>query len=150
MRKVVGQNVVKVAAFGRKVQEHLPPVDTLSATCFLADGAAGTFTLSAASKLGINELVVVCEKGAVTVKTGNDIARGKSAPLRVTNSATGEEKGFEFSGVDNEVAVFAKEVATLKQGKDSSPEEAVSDLGLIQALLTSSDNKGALTSVVIA
>lgn len=146
LRQILGSEVTQVAAFGRIVKPFLAPVDTISSVCLLENGVSGTFMLSAASSKTINELIVVGERGSVIVKTGNNDNNQEVAPVVVLSPQDPEGKSFDFVGVNRSIATFALEVESGKQEHRSTPEEALKDLKLIQALLKSGEQAGKLQS----
>jgi len=133
-----GGEVVKLAAFTRQVQPHLPPKDTFHATLQLADGTQGTFAMSFGSSRRFSEFTVVGEKGSLSVN-------GFSVSVFDAEGKEVEKKDFPAGpspGVHAEVAAFAQAVRSGKAEERASPLEALRDLALVETILDSGDQGG--------
>lgn len=134
----IGEDVKYLSCFSNLLQEALPPVDTVHAVTSTASGAAGTIVLSFGiqHKSGL-EVEIVTTNGVVNWN-----------PSEVKVSKTGQEDqitkfGKDF-GVAAEVAAFGKSLEAGKADPAQTPEEALADLRILQALLKSGEAGGAL------
>ena len=141
----VSVSITHVAAFTSLIRPNLQPVDTVNATMHLDNGSSGTFSISYGTEFANDfEIQVVTDEGAVTL-----------TPTRVTvitKDDDGNEealtKDFQAnSGVIREVAVFAKGIEAGKVDPRGSPEEALMDLKVVQAMLESGEEGGTVKSV---
>lgn len=128
--------VVKTSAFTTQLREHLPPVDTVDATLQMSNGASGTISISFGTTFSGSEYAVACEKGTVTVSKG-----------KVTTKRDGKEEVKDFpdegNGVKQEIVAWAKELGEGKTDERQSPEEALRDLEILEAMLKSGEQAGA-------
>jgi predicted dehydrogenase len=132
-----GVQGVKTSAFTAQLQDHLPPVDTVNATVQLSNGTSGTISMSFGTTFsGSSEYAFACEKGTVVVTRGKVV---------VTKEGKDEAKEFpdEGSGVGPEIAAWGKGLAEGKMDQKQSAEEALKDLELLEAMLTSGEKGGA-------
>lgn len=132
---LVKEQIVRTSAFTAQLQEHLPPVDTLHAVVKLGSGSSGTVEISFGTTFTGSEYAVACEKGTVSVSRGKVV---------VTREGKEEVKEFpeEGSGVKQEVAAWAEGLVKGEANQRQAPEEALKDLKLLEAMLTSGDNGG--------
>ncbi|PSN65999.1 NAD(P)-binding protein, partial [Corynespora cassiicola Philippines] len=136
-RLLLGENKpVKTSAFSTLLQEHLPPVDTLNATLLLKSGASGVVDISFGTTFKGAEYAVAAEKGTVQVTRG-----------KVTVTVDGKEEVTEFpeegSGVKQEIKAWAESLVKGTPNEAQSPEEALRDLEILEAMLKSGENGGA-------
>lgn len=131
-----GVKPVTTSAFSSQLQEHLPPVDTVDATVKLSNGANGTISLSFGTTFTGSEYTFAAEKGTVTV------SRGKVTVVRDGNEDV-KEFPEEGNGVKQEIAAWAKALDEGKPDPKQSPEEALRDLQLLEAMLQSGEKGGA-------
>lgn len=128
-----------LSAFTAQHQSYLPPVDSADAVLKLKNGGQGTFSLSFGTTATGNEWAVACEGGEVIVEP----FEGK-----VTVKAKGETEGKteeakdEFGGVKQEVFAWAKSIKEGKPDPKQSPEEALGDLEMLEAILKSGQRDG--------
>lgn len=124
-----------VRAFTSQVQQHLPPIDTVTAIVKTASGATGTFQHSAGTLMSSFEWDVACEAGSV--KSVGDV-------VTVTpKDGSPVEKAFEKSnGVKEEVESWAKGIVSGTENKLQSPEEALGDLEFMEKMFTSGERDG--------
>jgi len=124
-----------VQAFTQQAQDHLPPIDTVSAIIKTRSGATGTYQHSAGSNVRAFEWDLGYEKGSVNANEET-----------VTVTPVGGEKTvkqFErTSGVDEEVAAWAQSLADGKPNPRQSPEEALADLEFLEKMFKSGDENG--------
>lgn len=128
--------ILRVSAFTRQLQEHLPPVDTVDAVFQSEQGVTGTFAVSFGTTTDAWEFTVACENGSVTV--GRDVVT-----VREGGQREGKETVTRFadqgSGVKEEVKAWAEALAKGKQsGKveidpRQQPHEAMYDLETVSA-----------------
>ena len=128
LRRLLGpSNALKsLAGHATQNQAHLPPVDTVDASAASKTGATGTLSISFGTTYGGSEWTVACEKGYVSV-AGDTVD---------VNGAKKEVKT-EEGGVATEVRVWGESIAAGKEDERQSPEEALGDLELVEAMLRS-------------
>jgi predicted dehydrogenase len=122
---------VSLSAHTTQLQSHLPPVDTVDATLKTKNGVTGTVSISFGSTFKGTGYSVACEKGVVnvmreTVKVGNE-----------TNEVPNEK-----TGVPPEVRIWGEAIEGGKADPRQSPEEALADLELLEAMLRSGEQNG--------
>lgn len=138
IRQMLGPEnaITRVAAFTAQLQKHLPPIDTLNATCRTATGISGTVNISFGTTFKGSGYSVACEKGTVTV-LGSDVV--------VEKDGVEEKFGFpeDCAGVRQEIKAWA---AALEKGQledRQGPAEALRDLQILEALFKSGEQDGA-------
>lgn len=127
-----GAKVKSVSAFTAQLQEHLLPIDTLTAVLLLDNGASGTLAISFGTTDTGSEYLVAAEKGSVKVSRG-----------KVTITRAGNEEVREFAdegnGVKQEIKAWAEALKSGRKNEKQSPEEALNDLRLLEACLKSGE-----------
>ncbi|KAJ4503950.1 hypothetical protein HRR83_007748 [Exophiala dermatitidis] len=133
LRLMLGKDnpLATVSAFSAQLQEHLPPVDTVEATGRTKNGAVGTISISFGTTAKGSEWTVGCEDGAVSISRDQVTVDGKTERIE-------DEK----SGVPPEVRNWGKALAAGTTNEQQSPEEALADLELIEAMLRSGEQGG--------
>lgn len=132
-----GLDITHVAAFTSLLKQHLAPSDTIHATIQISNGNSGTFSLSFGAEYKYAfEIQVVTEKGAVIVK-----------PSGIMMTTRDNRKGQTFSfkpckGVRQEVTAFAQSIKNGRVDKRGTPEQALLDLKVLQAMVQSSEEAG--------
>jgi predicted dehydrogenase len=134
-----GVKVKSVAAQTAQLREWLPPVDTVDAALKLDNGATGILSMSFGSSFDDAEMAVACEKGTVSV----DRHGGVTVKLADQKEPRSEVKKNEEGGVATEVWAWAKSIKRGKPDDEQSPEEALADVELLEALLKSGEKGGA-------
>jgi predicted dehydrogenase len=127
MRTIMGE-VESLAAFVTQVREDLPPTDTLSATLRFDSGAFGNFTKTFAAGAPWESFIQVLGS------TGNLRVNLKS--LEVTSNGKTTTQAFNVDAIKAELADFAHVIAQGGPLK-SSPEQALQDVAIIEAMLNS-------------
>ncbi len=131
LRMVLGE-VETVTAEKCQASLDLPPADTISATLRFANGVLGSYLASyAAPAPWPPALHVVGDSGSLRVQRGS---------LELTyNGQTRVEECSGFDGAQRELAAFAEAV---QQGAPhlNSPEEALRDLAVVEALLAAAES----------
>jgi predicted dehydrogenase len=134
----LGEDVKYLAAFSALLQPELLPVDTIHSTVSTATGAAGTIILSNGIefKSGLE----------IEIVTTNGIVNWNPSEVKVTRKGVEDEstKFSKDSGVAAEVAAFGKSLEAKEADPLQTPEEALADLRILQALLKSGEAGGAL------
>jgi predicted dehydrogenase len=128
LRLILG-DVMAVHAFMRQVRPDLPPADTLSATIEFASGALGSYVSSfAAGAPWEQPLQIVGTKGSLRIDRGWIEQTVGDTTERIEVS--------ERDGVERELAAF---VAAVLDGTPhrNTPEQALADLAVIEAMLDS-------------
>lgn len=123
--------LVSLSAHSTLLQEHLPPVDTVEATAKSKKGAIGSISISFGTTAKGSEWTVGCEKGFVSI-TRNQVT---------VNDKTDEVED-EKTGVPPEVRKWGEALAAGTVNERQSPEEALADLELIEAMLRSGEQGG--------
>jgi predicted dehydrogenase len=123
--------LVSISAFTAQLQKHLPPVDTIEATAKAQNGAVGSISMSFGTTYKGREYAVACEQGFVTVNLD-----------KVTVNDKIESIEDERTGVPPEVREWGKALAAGKVNPKQSPEEALADLELLEAMLRSGEQDG--------
>lgn len=123
--------LVTLSAHSAQLQEHLPPVDTVQATGKTKQGTVGTISISFGTTAKGREWTVGSDKGYVSVLDTN-----------VTIDGNAEEVANEGSGVLPEVRAWGEALAAGTVNEKQSPEEALADLELIEAMLVSGAQDG--------
>ncbi|KIW21209.1 hypothetical protein PV08_01789 [Exophiala spinifera] len=134
LRLMLGKDnpLVSISAHSALLQEHLPPVDTVEAIAKSKKGAVGTISISFGTTAKGSEWTVAAENGFVS------ISRNK-----VTIDDKVDEIEDERTGVPPEVRAWGEALAAGKANEQQSPEEALADLELVEAMLRSGEQGGA-------
>lgn len=137
-----GQEITHVAAFTSLLKQHLAPADTVHATVQISNGNSGTLSLSFGAEFKhAFEIQVVTDKGAVTVKPTGII-------ITTPDNKRGQTFAFKSSnGLRQEVAAFAQSIKNEQVDKRGTPEQALMDLKVFEAMLESSKEAGKVTTV---
>lgn len=140
LRTIVGE-VGAVQAQVRLARPELAPIDTLGAVLHFQTGVVGTYMVTfAVGAFWPPHVHVAGEMGSVRVERGLvEVARDGS--LRTIECA-------KFDGVENELAAFARAVRTGSPHLNT-PQEALRDLAVIEAMLQSAES-GRLVTVAPA
>lgn len=133
LRLLLGKDnpLVTISAHSAQLQEHLPPVDTVEATGKTKQGTVGTISISFGTTAKGREWTIGSEKGYVSVSFGG-----------VTIDDKLEEVADERTGVPAEVRAWGEALAAGTVNEKLSPEEALADLELIEAMLVSGAQEG--------
>jgi predicted dehydrogenase len=130
LRMLLGE-IREVSAFTAQMRDDLPPADTLSAALQFDSGLIGAYSVTYNTAAPWPPaLHIVGERGAVRVHRGE---------LQVTrNGATTNLPVTAGKGVEWELAAFA---AAVRQGSAhaNSPEQALQDVAVVEALLRSAE-----------
>lgn len=134
LRLMLGKDnpLVSISAHSALLQEHLPPVDTVEATAKSKKGAVGTISISFGTTAKGSEWTVAAENGFVSISKN-----------KVTIDDKVEEIEDERTGVPPEVRAWGEALAAGRVNEQQSPEEALADLELIEAMLRSGEHDGA-------
>lgn len=140
-----GVRVKGISAQTAQLQEHLPPVDTADAALRLDNGSTGVLSMSFGTTLTGNELALACEGGTVSLSRDTVTVRAAAGADGKEPAPVVVEKPTEggWSGVTVEVRVWAKGLVAGKPDPMQSPEEALADLEIIEAILKSGEQGGA-------
>lgn len=128
--------ILSVSAHTAQLQSHLPPVDTVTATMKTKNGVTGTISISFGTTFKRSGYSVACEKGIVNVM--RETVQVGDETRQVAN---------ERSGVPPEVRVWGEAIAAGKADPRQSPEEALADLELLEAMLRSGEQNGQAMSL---
>ncbi|OAA62880.1 nuclear migration protein [Niveomyces insectorum RCEF 264] len=151
--------ITKVTSATSQLLEILPPIDTLRAVAVTAGGASGVLTMSFGTEFGpefkasvtTTEGRVTWRQDRVTVVRRNP--QEGQPPIEVTFPCAAGLPGYpaaEANGVKPEFAAFARSVADANGVVDprQSPEEALADLELMEAMFDSGAAGGAPREIV--
>ena len=124
----LGNALTRLSAFSVKLQEHLPPVDTVNATLKTSTGISGTMAISMGTTFKGTGFTIACERGTVTV--------GRSEVTVCDNDGQEVTKNFpnEGQGVTQEVGVWATSMSTGVGDARLEPEEALKDLEVVSRI----------------
>lgn len=140
-----GEDIAQLSAFTTQLQKYLPPVDTVHAIMSTSGGAHGTFYLSWGAELGHKyDIKVVTSTGSVNYSPMvTKVVRKGADGAKVEESLPG---GMD-PGVGAEIKAFGEGIARGALDARQSPQEALRDLLVIQALLESGEANGALQMI---
>ncbi|KAL2051996.1 hypothetical protein ABVK25_007688 [Lepraria finkii] len=140
-----GQFIIQVTAFTSLLQPHLAPLDTINAIVKVENENSGQFCLSFGAEFKTDfEIQVVTDRGAVTVLPTEVAVLTKDAGGERTERRGRVRPG---SAVKVEVAAFAESIRTGKSDPRGTPEQALADLQVLQAMLESGEEAGAVKEV---
>ena len=128
LRLILGE-ITQVSATLRQNSPDLPPADTLAATLTFANGVIGTYLATyATSAPWPPQLYIGGSTGTLRVQRREiELTReGKTERIETTG----------FDGVEQELLAFADSIRTNAPHRNS-PVEALRDLAVVEALLTS-------------
>lgn len=142
-RQLLGtaQPLARVAAFSQLNRPHLPPIDTVNAILQTAPGVSGTFAVSFGSTLSGPEYTVSCERGSVSVVMSTVTVREGEEKAGVASVREFQDEG---SGVKQEVAAWAQAIARGGVNARQSAREALADLEVLEKLIVSGSQGGAV------
>lgn len=130
---IAPDDVSRVSCFSAQLQEHLPPVDTVTAVVKTKSGVIGNFSVSFGTSWREEKYLVAYEKGTIEVSWEDvTIQRGKDTTKEVRNS----------DKVGDEVACWAKGIKEGKIDERQTVEEALVDLEILEAMLKSGEQNG--------
>jgi len=136
LRLLLGEEeyITRVSAFTTKLQEHLPPIDTLTAVAQTKSGAIGTISISFGTTFKEDQYSVAFEKGTITVKYDQ---------VDTDTNGKVDTKNFSSEDVKEEVKSFAHGVNEGRLDPMQSPEQALADLEVLEAIFKSGEQNGA-------
>lgn len=139
-----GEDIAQLSAFTTQLQKYLPPVDTVHAIMSTGSGAHGTFYLSWGAELGHKYDMEVVTTGSVNYSPMvTKVIRKGADGAKVEESLPG---GMD-PGVGAEIKAFREGIARGALDARQSPQEALRDLLVIQALLESGEANVALQMI---
>lgn len=126
LRLILGE-IAQVSAVTRQVSPALPPVDTLAATLHFDSGALGTYLASyAAGAPWPPHLQIVGTRGSLRVeRTSIEVIVGNHREVIACSG---------FDGVEKQLVAFQR---AIRHGEThrNTPQEALQDLAVVEALL---------------
>ncbi|EXJ94536.1 hypothetical protein A1O1_02932 [Capronia coronata CBS 617.96] len=133
LRMMLGKDnpLVTLSAHSAQLQEHLPPVDTVEATGKTKNGAVGTISISFGTTAKGSEWTIGGDKGYVSLSKDEVTVDGKTEKV--------EDDG---TGVGPEVRAWGNALATGIVNEKQTPEQALADLELVEAMLRSGEQGG--------
>jgi len=144
LRSIINKKITKVAAFSALNREYLPPVDTVNGILQLEDGSSGTFAVSFGTSKGIFDVTVQFENGYVTSNYDTLVYKGPNDKEEVTKKFADNNGTHPITRL---VQVFVESVITGKSDPRLSPEEALEDVLLVESLLNSGEQGGAVQTL---
>lgn len=124
--------LTSLSAHTSQLQEWLPPVDTADAVVKTKNGVSGTINMSFGTTHKASDWYVACEKGVVSM-SDNKTLKFADESVEIEDERT---------GVPPEVRVWGEALAVGKPNEKQSPEEALADLELLEAMLRSGEKDG--------
>ena len=141
----LNDSIEKVVSFSAQMQPHLPPVDTVNGACLLKSGRSGTISLSFGEFKKDFLIEVTSTNGSVAMTPAGVKVIEKSGP-----DSDKKESSKEFapnSGVGLEIEAFRKALEDKAPDARQSAEEALLDLVLVEKLLSSGEQGGAILTI---
>jgi len=140
-----------VAAITSSLQDRLVPFDTIQATMQITNATKGSFNLSFGAEDESEEpweMQVVTDRGTLTV-TPTQVSLVRKGPKgeRDEKKARFDQRYICSHAVEREVASFAKAIPTGKMEQRAAAKEASMDLVILQAMLESGEDDGAVKSL---
>lgn len=155
LRMVVGSDVRSLAALSRHIDKTLPPPDNISVLLKLENDCIGVLVMSMSATTRKMVWRVVGSKGTVQAERGNQDGQHGYLVTFYPSAASPCSSFYPFSGVQEELAVFSKDIANVSfkgmrasiADMRSSPVEGARDVAVIEAILKSSVENGAWVTV---
>ncbi|KAK5189615.1 hypothetical protein LTR96_009416 [Exophiala xenobiotica] len=141
----VGEDISSLAAYTALLEPKLAPVDTVHGILLTTSGRSGSFNVSFGTEFkGGFEIFAATNKGSVSVSPVSVKVVRKDAEGKKVE----EEETFAFgAGVKAEVEAFAASIESGTPDPRQTPQQALGDLIVLQGLLESGENKGAVKTV---
>jgi len=141
----LGQEIATLSAFTDLLQDRLKPVDTIHAVAQTSQGRSGSFDVSFGTAFNEGfEIVVVTDACSVTIRPTEVTTRIQDDKGEKTESVEKVEMSF---GVVEEVAAFSEAILGGELDVRISPREALGDLKMLEAMLRSGENGGAIKNL---
>lgn len=128
--------ITTISAFTAQLQPHLPPTDTIEAIVRTKSGALGSISISVGTTTKGTEYTVASENGVVGVGFDQIIVNGETKEVKN-----------EKTGVPPEVRAWGESLVSGPRNPLQTVEEALADLSLIEAMLTSGEQGGSPVTV---
>ena len=139
----VGESITRVTAFTSLLQPDLAPKDTANATLRLSNGKSGTISLSFGTEfMNGFEIQITTDKGVVKI-LDKGVMVLKNGDADGTEQVIAKEFPYDNS-LNREIEVFAQGILTRKVEVRGMPQEALDDLKVIQAIIESGEEGGAV------
>ena len=138
-------SIIQVAAFTSLLQPKLIPSDTANATIQLDNGNSGTLSISYGTEFAhIFEIEIITNRGNVTVTPSRavSVSEGPDGDELTTTQNFGRD-----NSVRRELEVFAEGIERKQLEIRSTPEEALEDLKVVEAILKSGNHDGSVERV---
>jgi len=143
MRMLAGCEVASCAAFADKKSEHLPKVDTVVASFKFDSGALGSVVICYAASSRRFEVRVRGETGSLEIGRSEQDGKHGYTLRTITSGEDDDLQFYPFCGVEREIEVFVdacRGKGDLREALKMRPRESLRDLGLIDAMLRSSES----------
>ncbi|XP_051142447.1 uncharacterized protein LOC127259279 isoform X1 [Andrographis paniculata] len=155
LRMIAGCEVLSVSAATSHVDTTLPPPDTMSSVIQLENGCSGVFVLVASAQTIKMLYRFVGLNGTLQIEVTQE--EGKYGNLVKLFLPDGQTKSsfYPFNGVTEELKFFLNNISEASDKKDGSLEmdprisllEGARDVAVVDAILESGKNSGALVNV---
>jgi predicted dehydrogenase len=142
----LNDSIEKVVSFSSQMQPHLPPVDTVNGAYLLKSGRSGTISLSFGIEFKNDFLIEVTSTNGSVAMT----PAGVKVIERKGSDGERKEALKEFppnTGVGLEIEAFGKAIENQAPDARQTAEEALLDLVLVEKLLDSGEQGGAVLTV---
>ncbi len=141
LRMLLGE-VTEVSAMISSVREDLPPADTLTATLRFASGALANYTVTYAARTAWPDpITVVGDAGALQITVAEKVEFFHGDTVRVLEPAGPDS-------ISAEMGAFAAAIRG-RGVRRNTPQEALRDVALMEALLQSAERGTKVTPEVI-
>ncbi|KAG8529899.1 uncharacterized protein KY384_005380 [Bacidia gigantensis] len=140
--------ITQVAAFTSLLRPEFSSTDTANAALHLSNGNSGTMSLSFGTEFdSAFEIHIVTDKGAVMV-TDRRVTVIKDGEEEDTEQEIRRDFPHEDLSLKRELAVFATGILKEKEiERRGLPQESLADLKLVQAMIESGEENGAVKAV---
>lgn len=140
-RRLLGKDnaIESLIAETNLVQPYLAPLDSIYSVMKTKSGVVGSYIQCVGTTMKSWEFDIACEQGHVKAESVKVVTvRGSG------DDAKTEEKVFQrTTGVKEEVKAWAESIISGKQNPAQTPELALADLELLEAMLKSGEQDGA-------
>ena len=138
-----GETISRVTAFTTLLEPNLAPKDTANATFGLSNGRSGTFNFSYGTDFATAlDIQVITDGGVVSIED-HCVKVVKDGESEDMEQVTTTRFPVDHS-LGREIEVFAQGILKKTVEVRGSPQEALEDLKVIEAILRSGDEGGAV------
>lgn len=130
-------SALEVRAVTKQIQEHLPPIDSVSAVVTTKAGGSGVYQVSVGSHSSAFEWDFAYRGGSVKVE-------GETVTVKPSGGEAVVKVFERTSGVSEEVDAWARGLVEGVQNPLQSPEEALADVEFMEKMFVSGEREGAV------